>query len=343
MSDQRPVLVVTQLDDPTADLVVAALNERNVPVVRFDTADFPTHLSFAATVGAGDTRDDRGAFGGIYNLDNYCHIDGVGGWLRARSRTVLLSAVRSLYYRRPSAFVFPEMAPQDRAFAILQARYGLGGVLTSLPGCLYVNHPHRIADAELKPAQLAVAAEVGFTVPPTLVTNDPAAARAFAGAVGPVVYKPLRLLPYADAEGQTRTVWVREVDAADFDETMRHTVHLVQAKVEKAADIRVTVIGREVFAVRIDGEHLDWRRDYSTLQYAVMDIPDHVIRAVRAYLERFGLMFGAFDFALDANDVLVFLECNPNGQWAWLEEEHAGLPMTAALADLLARGCVDGR
>ncbi len=54
-------------------------------------------------------------------------------------------------------------------------------------------------------------------------------------------------------------------------------------------------------------------------------------------------MFGAFDFALDANDVLVFLECNPNGQWAWLEEEHAGLPMTAALADLLARGCVDGR
>jgi hypothetical protein len=46
---------------------------------------------------------------------------------------------------------------QDARFALAQARYGLGGVLASLPGCQYVNHPHAIADAEFKPAQLAAA------------------------------------------------------------------------------------------------------------------------------------------------------------------------------------------
>jgi hypothetical protein len=31
------------------------------------------------------------------------------------------------------------------------------------------------------------------------------------------------------------------------------------------------------------------------------------------------------------------LECNPNGQWAWLEPA-AGLPITTAIADLLEKG-----
>ena len=35
------VLVVTALEDVTADRVVAALNEREVPVVRVDPADGP--------------------------------------------------------------------------------------------------------------------------------------------------------------------------------------------------------------------------------------------------------------------------------------------------------------
>lgn len=32
-----------------------------------------------------------------------------------------------------------------------------------------------------------------------------------------------------------------------------------------------------------------------------------------------------------------FLECNPNGQWAWLESE-ADLRITCAIADLLEKG-----
>lgn len=49
---------------------------------------------------------------------------------------------------------FPGLEAQTARFAVAEARYGLGGVLASLPACLYVNHPHRIGDAEFKPSGL---------------------------------------------------------------------------------------------------------------------------------------------------------------------------------------------
>ncbi|MDQ0748134.1 hypothetical protein QF034_002365 [Streptomyces africanus] len=53
-------------------------------------------------------------------------------------------------------------------------------------------------------------------------------------------------------------------------------------------------------------------------------------------MNRFRLVFGAFDFCVGEDGRWWFLECNPSGQWYWLETE-TGLPMCAALADLLER------
>jgi D-alanine-D-alanine ligase-like ATP-grasp enzyme len=98
----------------------------------------------------------------------------------------------------------------------------------------------------------------------------------------------------------------------------------------------VTVIGDEIFCVRIDSNLLDWRTDYDKLAYSVVQPPPGITEALRAYLSHFGLVFGAFDFAIDTAGQWWFLECNPSGQWAWLEPE-TGLPMTSAMANLLER------
>ncbi|SBW17507.1 hypothetical protein FDG2_0249 [Candidatus Protofrankia californiensis] len=218
----------------------------------------------------------------------------------------------------------------------MQANYGFGGVLAALSGCLYVNHPQRIADADVKPAQLAVAADVGFNVPETLITNDPDEARRFAAEVGAIVYKPFRVPLLHSRDNEPLTMYVREANPTDFDESIGLTAHMFQALVDKVADIRVTVIGSHIFAVRIDSDLLDWRADFSVHRYTVIDTPPLLVRAMREYLRRFGLVFGAFDFALSEDGAWSFLECNANGQWAWLEES-TGLPMTAALVDLLQR------
>lgn len=313
MSDATPVLVVTNLDDPTTDLVIDELHDRGVPVVRFDSGDFPATLSVEAAVTP----------------------DGIEGTLYTPTRSADLSRVRSLYYRRPSGFIFPHLDQQAARFAVTQARYGLGGVLASLPGCLYVNHPHRIGDAEFKPSGLAVAVDVGFQVPPTLVTSRPEAAQAFIKRYGPVIYKPFSA-PFYQVDGVSCTVEVAEVAAEEVDGSVAGTAHLFQQRVEKAGDVRVTVVGDKVFCVRIDSDLLDWRTDYSRLTYSVVSPPESITRALYDYLARFGLVFGAFDFAVDRQRRWWFLECNPSGQWAWLESE-TGLPMVGAMADLLER------
>lgn len=313
MTDSGPVLVVTNLDDPTADVVISELHDRGVPVVRFDSGDFPHALSVAATITS----------------------NGVEGTLSTPSRTADLSRIRSLYYRRPSGFAFPHLNEQDARFALTQARYGLGGVLASLPGCLYVNHPHRIGDAEFKPSGLAAAASAGFRIPATIVTSDPDTARAFIKQHGPSIYKPLSA-PLYRIDGVSCTVTVAEVTADEIDEAVSGTAHLFQQLVDKTADVRVTVIGDQIFPVRIDSDLLDWRTDYSRLRYSVATPPPGVAEALHAYLAHFGLVFGAFDFAIDRHGRWWFLECNPSGQWYWLEPE-TGLPMLAAMADLLER------
>ncbi|AJC58226.1 ATP-grasp ribosomal peptide maturase [Streptomyces sp. 769] len=314
MTHPGPVLVVTNLDDPTTDLVIDELHGRGVPVVRFDSGDFPATLSVAATLTS----------------------DGLTGTLTTSSRIADLGHVRSLYYRRPSGFTFPHLDEQTARFAVTQARYGLGGVIAALPGCLYVNHPHRIGDAEFKPSGLAAAATAGFRLSPTLITSNPAAARSFIKRHGPAIYKPLSAPLYRDENGVSCTVKVAEVTADEIDDAVSGTAHLFQQRIDKATDIRVTVIGDRIFAVRIDSDLLDWRTDYGRLTYSVVEPPSGITKALRAYLAHFRLVFGAFDFAVDREEQWWFLECNPSGQWAWLEPE-TGLPMIAAMADLLER------
>ncbi|MFD3875416.1 ATP-grasp ribosomal peptide maturase [Streptomyces sp. NPDC058623] len=314
MTHDGPVLVVTNLDDPTADLVIDELHGRGVPVVRFDSGDFPTTLSFTA----------------------HFTPHGIQGSLTTPTRTADLARVRSMYYRRPSGFTFPHLDDQTARFAVTQARYGLGGVLAALPDCLYVNHPHHIGDAEFKPSGLAVAIDSGFRVPATLLTSDPNAAKQFIRQYQSVIYKPLATPLYRDENGVSCTVKVLEVTADEIDDSVAGTAHLFQHRVDKVADVRVTVIGDEVFCVRIDSDLLDWRTDYDALMYSVVEPPPGITEALSAYLTHFGLVFGAFDFALDGVGQWWFLECNPSGQWAWMEPE-TGLPMVAALADLLER------
>ncbi|WP_372343406.1 hypothetical protein [Streptomyces sp. KL116D] len=98
----------------------------------------------------------------------------------------------------------------------------------------------------------------------------------------------------------------------------------------------MTVIGQRSFCVRITSDLLDWRTDYSRLSCTPVTRPPEPRQRSRACLNHFRALFGAFDFAVDADGQWWFLECNPSGQWYWLEDE-TGLPMCAALADLLER------
>ncbi|HEY8980549.1 MAG TPA: hypothetical protein VIU15_13295, partial [Streptomyces sp.] len=196
-----------------------------------------------------------------------------------------------MYHRRPSPYP-TDAEKQAGRFAAQENRRGLGGVLGALPGCLYLSHPQAVARAEYKPAQLAAAAREGLLVPATLITNDPTAAKEFC-AEQPTIYKPLHAGAY-EVEGEPAGIWAAPVAVEEIDGAVGHSAHLFQARVPKVADVRVVVVGEEVFCARITAPPgvVDWRAEYRRLSYEPVGCPAEVRGALTRFLDGFGLEFG---------------------------------------------------
>jgi hypothetical protein len=190
--------------------------------------------------------------------------------------------------------------------------------------------------ARWKVPQLRVAASRGLLVPPTLVTSDPATARAFVAA-GPTIVKAVAQA-HVQLGAEERVGRTVEIDVTFDAEAVRPAPVLLQRRVAKVADIRVTAVGRRLFPVRITvpaGAPLDFREtDPEQCGFQAIELPPAVAEALRGYLAVWGLRFGAFDLAEADDGRLWFLECNPAGQWGWLEPP-TGLDITGALLDLL--------
>ncbi|HEU0087475.1 MAG TPA: ATP-grasp ribosomal peptide maturase [Pseudonocardiaceae bacterium] len=314
------VLILARDLDPHADRVVEALGERGVPVFRTDLAAFPQSLSLDARLGP----------------------DGWDGVLDTGHRQVRLGEIRSVWYRHPSHFVLPEgMSVPERRHAAAEARCGLAGVLSSLD-VVWVNCPARESDA-LKPRQLQVARRCGLGVPEALVTNRPDAVRDFARQVGGVLAGKTLAAALLVESGRLQMAYTRRIEPADLADLagVDTTLHLFEPFLPKAWEARVTVVGDRVFAVGIHAgsgpARVDWRADYDSLDYTVVTPPESVTTGIHAFMKTLGLSFGAFDFAVTPDKEWIRFECNPCGAYGWLEE-NLGLPITPALADLLATG-----
>ncbi|MFE0366397.1 Scr1 family TA system antitoxin-like transcriptional regulator [Streptomyces tendae] len=141
-------------------------------------------------------------------------------------------------------------------------------------------------------------------------------------------------------DGRAGAIWAQRVHREDFDDSLSVTAHLFQAEVPKGGDVRVTVVGRRVFAQRITDPRgaVDWRSgDWNDLVHTPVAVPSVVETALHGYLAASGLVFGCFDFALTGEggspEDWWAIECNPNGQWGWLPDAPA---ITEAFADILS-------
>ncbi len=200
---------------------------------------------------------------------------------------------------------------------------------------MWVNHPSANARAAYKPHQLAAATRCGLTVPRTLITNDPQVARRFAASCPDgAVYKTLDGAPAVDGW----THFTTPVTADQITDGVAATAHLFQERVPKAFEVRLTVVGEEFFAARIDAHsditRQDWRRDYDALTFAPIQTPTQVRANVARLMAQLDLHYGALDLIVTPDGEWVFLEVNPNGQFGFAEQ-RAGLPIASAIADHL--------
>jgi glutathione synthase/RimK-type ligase-like ATP-grasp enzyme len=128
---------------------------------------------------------------------------------------------------------------------------------------------------------------------------------------------------------------------------VRNAPCLFQERVPNNGDVRVTAVGRTLFAVEIgfepqDVDDADWRKvEGPDTVYRPLELPTSVERGCRDMMGHFGLAAATIDLIRRPNGEYVFLELNSKANWLWLEM-RTGLPIGQAMAAMLARGSVHG-
>lgn len=216
------------------------------------------------------------------------------------------------------------------------------------PDVLWVSKRSAIQKAELKPHQLAQASRAGFNIPKTLYTTAPQEALQFVRELKQCILKPLAPYPPED-KGQPARI-LRYANDLNL-EGVRVQAHIFQQLIEPARELRVAVIGHEAFAAEVWDENAgaalaegirDYRRGVETdsLKTGPATLPKEVADSCVRYVRLMGLTCGFFDLIQDKKGVYWFLECNPNGQWAFVEEQTAE-KIGKALARLLESAKLD--
>jgi glutathione synthase/RimK-type ligase-like ATP-grasp enzyme len=312
------ILAISHEGDSHAPLVLDALQRAGHEAVLLDLAELPRNGAVHAPAGGAPGRRE----------------------IRVRGQApISLDEVRCVWWRRPRPFeALGGLAPRDAGFAVRQTAEAVLGLFASL-NARWVNDPVRDDVANRKTLQHRVAEQEGLLVPPTVVGNDPADVRAFLDSLGgqPAIHKPL----FGAEHGGRPTRFVR-ADHLPSLQAVRIAPLIFQAYVP-GVDVRVTAVGDELFACAIDARACATPEDCRTALHdpacrlSSCAVPDGVAAGLRGVVRGLGLLYAAADFRIRADGAWVFLEVNPSGQWYWVEE-RTGLPITAALVDLLARG-----
>ena len=325
MTQAPVVLIITEEQDVHADMVIPKLQARGVRPYRFHTADMPLLANMALTF------QDNQWTG---------YLDGVFGRLD-------VNAIHSAWYRRPGDPSLPPntMTPEARTFSTAETIAARRGLWRSI-NCFWVSEPGKITEASFKVEQLQSASKIGFRTPKTLITNNPdELQRFYQECNGEVIYKTL-WRPSVEYGHMASTILTTPVTTEHLKNinNVRLSACLFQEYVHKQIELRICVIGQQVFAVEIHSQAVeatkyDWRNyPFEDLPHMPHRLPTDVRDfCLRLVIDHYGLAFGAIDMIVTPSGEYVFLEINPNGQWAWLELV-TDLPLTDAMAHLLATG-----
>lgn len=317
------ILIISNAADATADFFEARLADAGASYERLNTealASLPITMTFSESDATTLAMATFGAAGG---------------------RRLVLDDVRAIYYRRPVSPTFPEGTPPGLAdWMESEVRRTWGGMLGARTDLRWVNHPLAVSGASYKPEQIARALRMGLNVPATLITTDPQAAANFCAAHNwCVIAKPVghgEILGTAEADD--RIVYTNRVTRAAADRLSRVSAcpTLLQREIVKDLDLRVTVVGRDVIATALHSQEresssVDCRRDImSGMRYSPVTLPPDLVTLLADIVASYGLLYAALDLVRDRDCRYWFLELNPAGQWAWLEQV-ADVPISAAL------------
>lgn len=258
--------------------------------------------------------------------------------------------INSVWYRKPD---LPQLSPvlssSEKIYAKNECAQHLSGLYYLLDEKFWMNRIDSMRRADNKAFALTKAFNLGLTVPKTLITNNSNKAWSFHKEnKGNIIYKTLSdgLLFNRDpnynqpfVQGEIYTTHLNQFRESDF-KYVNNCPCLFQEYINKRLELRIIVVGNEVFAVEIHSQEkeqtkYDYRRtELKEITHKVHQLPQDISEKCKLLVKKLGLSYGAIDMILTPDGEYVFLEINSNGQYGWLEE-RTGLKINESIANSL--------
>jgi glutathione synthase/RimK-type ligase-like ATP-grasp enzyme len=192
-----------------------------------------------------------------------------------------------------------------------------------------VNRSSAMSSNFSKPYQAQLIRKYGFSIPETLITNDPNIAADFYKKHDRVIYKSIsgirsivNTFQAEDLKKLNKIIWC-PVQFQEFVEGI---------------DVRVHVVDSKVFGTALKSEATDYRYAHQqgfTTELREIDVPENIATACINLTRSLGLVFSGIDLRITTNGQVYCFEINPSPAFSYYEV-NTGQPIARAVATYLA-------
>ncbi len=279
---------------------------------------------------------DLGCYPSGFRIKWHWQDSGLSGYIAGPDWKLDLSEITAVYTRYPG----PEgrMLPPNIASEFVPLMYfeydtGLMALFEDLP-CLMVNRHGGGMSNNSKTYQALLVRQYGLLTPPTLVTNDPIAARRFyEDNQGEVIYKSLSGI---------RSI-VRRLEPEQLKRLglLQNGPAQLQAFIP-GENVRVHTVGDQIFATRVHSEVVDYRyanREGRAVAMESMILPSAIAESCLRLAQKLNLAMTGIDLKETPKGDYYCFEVNPSPGFLYYEK-YSGQPISTALANLLHNGAM---
>lgn len=298
------VLILGREEDAHVRHVYHSLSPTDVQVEILDTSQYPTEIQISWM-----PHEDTGML----------HLSG--------QRSIATEDIQSVYWR---SFIPGQPGNIDDAYQKKLAHRDTETMLRTflqLPHIRWVNGWKAYQFHREKPLQLYCVNQLGVSIPETLVGNNASAIQDFADGNDRVIFKPL----YGGAHSQFLN------EAHLQPERLNQVLQIAPVTLQRyipGTNVRVYVIGDDIFAAEIRSSYLDFRDDKSH-ELIAMTVPSQVEAQSKAIALALHLKWTAIDWRVQPDGEYIFLEANPSPMFLKFEQVTQW-PITQSLIKLLS-------
>ncbi|MDV7698102.1 MvdD family ATP-grasp ribosomal peptide maturase [Chryseobacterium soli] len=318
------ILIITHTEDNfSIEKVTEYIEKNGFEVIRFDVDLYPLQNKLST----------------IFENGSWVSI------LETPETKYRLDDIAAVWYRRAYNIgrgLKEELDAKFYGAAMGEIRNTLFGFLESIDA-YSLGKPGVYRRLDSKEEQLKIADKIGLKIPETCLTNNPEDARQFIIKHKNVVAK--MQTGFAIYEDGVESVVFTNVIGEDKLEELDSLLYCpmqFQKKIEKKKELRITVVGQDVYAFEIDSQQfedakVDWRKDGVNLidKWVRTELPADVETKILELLNVYNVDYGAIDMIVSPEDDYYFIEINAAGEFFWLDNLTEDNLISKSIADVL--------